>query len=189
MSIVPRETISVPSPLQAACNTPLYYYRPPNNFPWLHELCQVNPGLEKLCNQRCVAALRIIFTYCMRANEYLSLTTEDILPGDRVVVHGSKGSASFLIYLPDICDAVTNTEFNPPFRSLSGCTYIELYRTCCKLDIGQLLRHPENKARTHLSRHQLIDQMSGKVPDSELSDLLRHKSPDSISYYGAMRRK
>jgi integrase len=178
---------SVPAPVLGARKNMSFYYEPHSALPSLKELAGINTEQEHQLNPRHIAALRVIFTYCMRASEYLQCTESDIIGNDRVFIRGKKKSASYFIVLPGVCESLKKDSPNPVLRLLSGCTYIELYRACLKANIGMRLKGHTNVVRTHLARQKLVRESTQKHENKELSDCLHHRSNSSIMYYGAKK--
>jgi len=174
-----------PTPVLSAGNSTLYYYNPGTVMPALKELAGITQEHENRLNPRCIAALRVMFTYCMRASEYLQLTDDDVYDCDRVIVGGRKNSSSYFIFLPGVCRSLDLDGFHPVHRSLSGCTYQQLYRSCVKAGIAMRLADHENFVRTHFSRQCFIRNVANDRTNKDLSGCLRHRSDESILYYGA----
>jgi hypothetical protein len=176
------------TPLLTACKTSRFYYNPGSGFPALQDLLQVSrQAVAKIAPSTC-AALRVISSYGMRAGEYLRSTVADVIAYDLVLIRGSKGSASYTILLPGLHNQLCSMKSHPPYRSLSGETYMRLYRACLALNVGRIIRGNTNVSRTHLSRHKLADHVCLNHTERELSDILHHRSITSQSYYGADRR-
>ena len=184
-STVSLSTHAGPTPVLSAGNSTLFYYDPGTMMPTLKELAGITQEHENRLNPRCIAALRVVFTYCMRASEYLQLTENDVYSCDRVIVGGLKHSASYFIFLPGICKSLDASGFHPVHRSLSGCTYQQLYRACVRAGIAMRLTDHDNFVRTHFSRQCFIRSVANERTNKDLSGCLRHRSDDSITYYGA----
>ena len=177
------------TPLLAACKTSRFYYNPGSVFPGLEDLLQVSSQAAAKIAPSAAAALRVISSYGMRAGEYLRSTIDDVIAYDLVLIRGSKGSASYTILLPGLHNQLARVKSPPPHRSLSGETYMRLYRACLALNVGRIIRGNTNVSRTHLSRHKLADNVVLNHSEMELTDILHHRSLTSQSYYGAERRK
>jgi hypothetical protein len=180
--------MSAITPLLTACNTSRFYYTPGPGFPSLEDLLQVPRQAVMKIAPSTTAALRVISSYGMRAGEYLRSTVDDVIAYDLVLIRGSKGSASYTILLPGLHNQLCSMKSHPPYRSLSGETYMRLYRACLALNVGRIIRGNTNVSRTHLSRHKLADHVCLNHTERELSDILHHRSITSQSYYGADRR-
>lgn len=176
------------TPVLSAGNSPLFYYAPPSNYPSLEQLLGVNKTKENLLNNRCIAALRVIYHNAMRAGEYLALTEDNVSGYDRVIVPGSKGSASYIITLPGITQQLGVRSCNLTPRSLSSLRYMHLYRACVKAGIQRCYESRRNYARTHIARHDLVLDNNNRAKSRDLSDCLRHRSARTISYYAVKER-
>ena len=172
---------------QRVGNSALYYYSPENRLPPLQTMVFCSPEAVERLNPRHRAALTVIIMYAMRSAEYLRLTVADLCGNDRVLVHGAKGSGSYFVHLPGVDAQTAGFRNLTPSRSLAGTTYIELYKACKRAMIGERFSGKHNVTRTHIGRQSLVRQLVGTRSRSELSDLLRHKSDKSITYYGAER--
>jgi integrase len=178
---------SVPASVLGARKNMGFYYEPHSALPSLKELAGINTEQEHQLNPRHIAALRVIFTYCMRASEYLQCTESDVIGNDRVFIRGKKHSASYFIVLPGLCESLKKDSATSILRLLSGCTYMELYRACLRANIGMHLKGHTNVVRTHLARQKLVRESTQKHENKELSDCLHHRSNGSIMYYGAKK--
>jgi integrase len=132
---------------------------------------------------RAQAAMRVILYYGMRASEYLNVTKQDILPYDRVVVRGLKGSASYIIILPGICEQVSNCDSFFSLDSVSNITYNKLYQSCVRAGLRDRLDGRKNWSVTHLGRYKLVRETLDKFDFSIKGDVLHHRNPNTIKYY------
>ena len=170
-----------------AGKSPANYYRPPDSWPGAFKGDRTPAYICIQLNPRAVAALQVIAFYHMRATEYLSLTTADVVSLDTVLVRGLKGSAAYTITLPGVSEQFDLLSGNPSPRSLSACSYLTLYRACVKGLVGDLYIGHVNESRTHTSRHQFVLSLEGRVTGRDLGDCLHHRSSKSIKYYGAKK--
>lgn len=180
-------TLSGTSPRPSDRNSPLVYYTPDGLLPSVAVLAGISPDVENRLNPRAAAALRVIMFFSMRSCEYLRLTDHDIMKNDRVIVHGAKGSASYIITLPGVC-----AQFNPFFsqltpRPLAGASYRQLYTACVLCGLGIQYKGHVNMSRTHSSRHELVSELKATQDSRVLSDCLHHRKASTIKYYGGGR--
>lgn len=182
----PSITQSVPSPVQSAFNSALVYYDPNVSRDVAGRRIGVPESTLTRVSPRCIAALFVIFTWAMRATEYLSVTALDVASGDFVFIRGRKGSASYRIMLPGIWQQFEHDHFQRPGRLVAGMKYHQLWTGCMRLGIGELLPGHINATRTHISRHDLAAQYQEKG-EVIAGDLLHHKSKRSIKYYMVRR--
>jgi integrase len=176
----PSET----TPVDEARESLLNYYDPGVTIDQVSQVLEVPVSRLNLINRRCAMALYVIFVNAMRSTEYLTATAADILGGDRLVIHGAKGSRSYIIQAPGIGAQFAPAEFPYPARFVSGTTYRQLWAACVKIGLGDIVRSRENHARTHAARYRLAASLcKEKLPT--IADALRHRSQRSTTHYMA----
>jgi len=181
-------TILVPAPLQSACKSALFFYDPGRLDEALAETLHIPLVRALQVSRRCLVALYVIAMWAMRASEYLSATVGDVMENDMLFIRGKKRSASYRIQLPGLTSQVKVAQIDSPGRLVSGVEYMDLYRACIRAGIGSLITGHRNASRTHLYRHLLADQ-APIIGDRAAGDLLHHRSPTTINFYGVRRRR
>jgi len=178
-----KTTRSVLSPLHAACNTTLYYL-PDRNFFASVPVLLGNPTIpENILPEYVKIFFRVALTYCVRVSELLNLRTCDILPGNRVLVQGLKGSASYIIVLPGIEKFHNYCIAKGQVRYIFPISYMVLYRWAKRIGMGLDVGNRKNQAVTHISRYLMSRALTGRYSDKTASDVLRHRSLKSLSFY------
>lgn len=137
-------------------------------------LCGMSPA--------CVAALYVIVVNGIRATEYLSATIDQVMPGDRLLCFGLKGSGSYILNLPGISAQADLVKGIYPGIGVSGVSYRQLYRACVRCGFSLFVSGHKNLARTHAGRYNLVNEVI-HLGDQVASDLLHHRSGRSLHYY------
>jgi len=174
---------SVPSPLKQARNTTLYYYRLPLYMPTISKLMRSPDVKETMLSPICRSALTVCILYMSRINEILSLKMKDVLPPDRVLCNGSKGSLSYMIYLPELSTQLDNSGLTDMESLLFPISYIKLYRACVKCGVLLNSGNGRNVPKMHAHRYIFAREVSKRVGSSDLRDFLHHRLESSQLYY------
>jgi len=176
-------TCSVPEPLLSARNSPAFYYNLVDRLPSLGSLLGASLVDENLVWSPVLAAIKLIYIYGMRSAELLNLTMASYLFPSRFNVFGGKRSGHYLIFVPEfdscLSHPVTYSDDDRPFPF----SYMQLYRACLKLGIGEHLRQHDNLARLHLGRYIMADSAAHSVGVDRAGEVLRHKSKSTVINY------
>lgn len=175
--------LSVPTPFTRACKSSPYYYRSCNRLPSLQSLF---PGItitQMAVSRPLYTALVVCSLYAMRINELINLTDKHVMTGDRVLCPGSKGSNSYIIYIPGISDHVETGNVSHETFSLFPWTYHQFYRGFIKVGVYLNRGHSPNNKVTHASRYLMANLANQRFSSSVAGQILRHRSSKSISYY------
>lgn len=176
-------TPSAPSPLPGACNTTMFYYHPPVEFPSIKSIlgsCCVN---EELLSPLSRTTMRICFLYFCRISELLNAQSYDVIHPDRVVLHGVKRSNSYIIFLPGLSDQMPDVSPSGDFYPLFPISYIKLYRDARRIGIRTVVKGSTNSRRLHCARYIFSKNSSKQIDGDELAGVLRHKSISSYLNY------
>lgn len=174
---------SVPTPLNRACNTTLFYYTGSPVLPSVKSLLGDDSIDTNLLSPLSRVTLQVCFLYHCRIRELLNAVVGDVVHPDRVVLHGVKKSLSYVIFLPGLSSQLSYSPGARDFCQLFPISYIKLYRDSVRAGIRLLLDKSKYSRRLHSSRYQLCKSLDHSVSDAELSSILRHKSRSSILYY------
>jgi integrase len=175
---------SVLTPYHNARESLPVYYDPGMSIEQASGLLEVPVARLTLINRRCMVALAVIFTHAMRAAEYLRATAADVIGMDRLLVHGCKGSGSYIVVLPGVEAQFGVARSVDPARFVSGSTYRQLWTACVRIGIGDRVISRENAARTHAGRYRLAAELEREQTQT-VSDVLRHRSQRSTLHYMA----
>lgn len=176
-------TRSVTSPLPKARNSTVFCYRDNGVLPSVKCLLNDTSIHEELLGAASRVVFQICFLYFCRIGELLNAKSSDIVNPDRVALHGSKHSNSYIIYLPGLSNQVSEIEDSPPPFPLFQVPYIKLYRDAIRVGIRLDRKNCTNNKRLHSARYQVVSQLDKIFDDSELPGILRHKSSSSFLYY------
>lgn len=176
-------TLSVSSSVLQARNSTLYCYRDNNILPSVKDLLEDRNIKEELLSPLSRVTLQVCFLYHCRIREVLNAKFSDVVHPDRVVLHGIKRSNSYIIYLPGLTEQIASIEAPNSKVPLFPISYIKLYRDAVRVGIRFDTKGGKNIKRLHASRFSFCKSVQVSVPDSELSELMRHKSASSLSFY------
>jgi len=171
------------SPLPSARNCPVLNYALYERFPSLSCLLRVSyiPELRVSPSVRCV--LRVAILYACRIRELLLSTLSAVIHPDRLLLHGSKGSSSYFVYLPGLSSLVDESGNTNENTLIFSASYSACYRACVSLGIGICPTGHIRLARTHSGRHLLAIEVDKIESASVAGECLRHKSNKSIFHY------
>jgi len=130
-----------------------------------------------------MVAFQILFLYNLRADELLSATVADILPGDRLVIHGAKGSNSSVIFLPGLALSFPTDSTSDPLEKIFPFSYNKLWGWGRKLGLSFGRTNGHNNIVTHISRYLTARAVCNKSGSSVAGEVLRHRSRKSVSHY------
>jgi len=176
-------TVSAPSSLLPARNTTLYYYQTPTVVPSIKSILGDQSIAEELLSPLCRSTIQVCFLFNCRIQEVLNARICDIVHPDRVVFHGLKRSSSYIVYLPGLSDQVSQWPDAVAETVIFPITYLKLYRAACRAGISHFIKGGANRRRLHSSRYLLAKKLVNQVDDKDMSDILRHRSASSLSYY------
>lgn len=179
---IPDITQAVPSPLDRARNSTSNYYSPREPLEYIAPALAVPYDRVTLVGRRELAALYVITTWSMRASEYLSATTDDLLGRDRLLIRGKKRSQNYMILLPGVDAQLAPSGISRPGRLVAGTTYQRVFRACVRLMYGSVQAGHINQSRTHAGRYIMAHQLM-RTDSQAVSDLLHHRSRTSAHYY------
>jgi integrase len=175
-------TLPTHRPLLSALNTALVYYVPNVTREVRASTIGAPADVLERLHPVAVAALYVIFAWNMRSAEYLRSRASDILSHDRLLIHGAKGSRSYIISLPGIEQQLGSFRISCPGMAVAGISYHKLWTQCVKAGIGALLPNHVNASRLHLSRYSLAAELAANG-EQLVSDCLRHRSLTSAKNY------
>lgn len=176
-------TLSVPTPFSRACKSSPYYYQSPGVLPSLQSLFPDLSISPMAVSRPLYTALVICSLYAMRVNELIKLTNSHVIEGDRVLCPGSKGSHSYIIYVPGISRHVALGNVSRETYPLFPWTYHQFYRAFIKVGIYLNRGVSPNNKVTHASRYLMANLANNGFSSSVAGQILRHKSSKSVSYY------
>jgi hypothetical protein len=119
----------------------------------------------------------------MRSAELLKCTVRNLIGIDRVFIYGAKSSSNYIIVAPGIDSQFQRGQVLDDDELLFPFSYIQLYRACLKVGIGEKFKENENYSRLHMSRHLLAETVNSLAGRQAAGDILHHKSKRSVSYY------
>jgi len=176
-------TRSVPSPNHSACNTTLFYFSP--IFLGYFNYLFLRNASATVCipPPRVRVFFGVLLMYCSRVSELLGCCVGDIVPPDRVVVKGLKGSGSYVILLPGLSAIFDSYIVSDPKMPIFSVTYSVAYRWAKKIGLESDVGHRKNKAVTHSGRYCLARRVVDSHGEAVASDLLHHRGPASLHFY------
>ena len=174
---------SVSTSLISACNSTMYYYTPGNLFPLLSQLVNQPLPLESSLFPPLRVCLQVCLIYGCRIGELLQSTTKDIIGEDVLLIHAEKGSRDYILYLPKLSSCFSSCLTSGSIQRIFPFTYIQVYRNARKVGLAKYLPGAKNAKVTHYGRYQLAQSIARIDSRKAASDALRHRSPETISYY------
>ena len=175
--------LSVITPMVLGTNSPLDYR-------WLltHQYSLESLGVcTREQEQSLPVIARIVLSItvrnCSRVGEILALTSDKALSGDRVLISATKGSHSYMGFIPRLSEFVDHNFKGRKGIKLFNYDYSRLATVLRNAEIGIVRSGGRNRKRTHIGRYLLVDELENKGFLSYASDLLHHKSEDSLNYY------
>lgn len=176
-------SFSVPSPLQSARNSTLYYYKANTHFPPLKRYTWNNSIDESVLSPIVSSALRVSMMYMARIGEILALKVKHICPPDRALSFGSKKSNGYMLYLPGLDEQVEEWLWRDQDTPLFPVSYIKIYRGCIKANI--LLNDGDggNTMKAHAHRYLFAREILPSQGALGVKIALHHKSIKSQEPY------
>lgn len=154
----------------------MFYYRDSNILPPVKYLLDSPNVNDSLLSPLSRSTLRVCFLYFCRISELLRASIGDVVHPDRVVLHGAKGSNSYMIYLPTLSRQMLLSSVNDTTLPLFPISYIKLYRDAVKIGIQFRVSESVNSRRLHCARYLFSKQSKKSINGSELAGVLRHRS-------------
>lgn len=176
-------TLSVVSSLNRARNTTSYCYQGHSSLPTIQLLlnnCAIQEGMLPPAIR---AILQVCFLYNCRISELLSCYSNHVIHPDRLLCLGKKRSGSYIIFLPGLSHSMMGENKKSIPYQLFPITYKKLWTWCVRVHIIQKKRSGLNNNVTHVSRFKIAEEIINKFSEPVASDILRHRSLNSISYY------
>lgn len=174
---------SAPPPLkQPAMNTPIYSPQHSKAFtkatqPPLYLTSTIENTLS------CDAAISVLNYGGYRISEVLSITWNDILPGDRVLVRAAKKGRASIAHLSGISSACLNIPPSNRALSIFRCSYSQVYRRMLRLGYAMQPQGHVNRSVTHTPRRNMAVAAASLFSREISADLLHHVSKTAIDYY------
>lgn len=173
-----------PSPrLYPTPNTRADYSPAPGAFPSLRVLYPWCTVVEVLLSPPVATVLTIMGVYFCRVSEVLGIRSADVLPGDRVLVRGGKGSRSYVIFLPGVSAWLSLQKNSVCNSSICSCSYSLVYTQAKRSGIRSSVVSRRNDAVTHLARYMFASEAKSKLTSRQLSDCMHHLSVRSSRHY------
>jgi integrase len=172
-----------PCPLDPTCNPIAIYTPPPGCFPSLQDLSGGLNVITASLSPEVYTIMQICFVYFARIAEILDIVVGDILPADRVIIHGHKKSRSYIIFLPQIYSQFAPYLTSNPTTPIFYPSYSMVYRQCIRSGI---VAHPSaksNRSVTHLARYIVATSASYTLDIGTVQDIMRHRSASSTRHY------
>lgn len=176
-------TLSGVSSLNKANKCTSFYYSLNQHFPSVKDLLNNDSIHTELLPRKVDTCFRIAFLYFCRIGELLDCSFSDHIAPDRLVCKGKKGSLSYVIYLPGLSRLIHDHGYNDLSVRIFPFTYAYLYSWAKRIGIRSRLSGRSNTAVLHLSRYIFSNKCSDRAPDHVVSECLRHRSVNSVSYY------
>lgn len=133
-----------------------------------------------------MAVLTVLYLsglYCMRIAELLEIRYGDSVGHGRWLVHGAKGSRSYVIAMPGLHGPAAAEIAARPDARLFPLHYRYVWSWCQKLGVGFTPENRQTVARTHAHRYVTARQVTTQTTERVAGDVLHHRSTRSISYY------
>jgi len=170
-------------PLHKAQNTTSYYYRGHSVLPSIR--CILNDcGIhEDLLSQPVRALLQVCFLYNCRISELLCCSNQDVIHPDRLLCLGKKKSGSYIIFVPGLSESLKIKGVSLVDFPIFLFTYKKIWSSAKRAGLGKIKGFGLTHRVTHVSRFKIATVVSNKYSESVASDILHHRSQNSISYY------
>lgn len=181
---IPLRTNSEPSTQDSTRNSTKYCYKPPADYPTIKDILDSKVIKEEYLSSVARAALQVSFLNASRISEILSLRVLDVIGYDIVLVRGAKRSASYTIFLPGLTNQLILMEVTDVETKLFPIKYKQLWREAKRANISHRRPNRGNSVVTHWARYHSVQKAKIRGFSSrDQSDLLRHRSGASLSYY------
>jgi len=174
---------SATAPVLSARYSPRVYVMPVDHASIISFCAHCSPARLKWLSPACSSALALIFLYGMRSAELLRCTVRCLTGLDRVFIAGAKSSSSYIIVAPGIDKQFPEVAGFSDDELLFPFSYIQLYRACLKVGVGEKFKENENYSRVHMARHVIAESVNSLAGRQAAGDILHHKSKRSVSYY------
>ena len=166
-----------------ARNNTMFYYRLPAGFPSVKVALDDSSINENAMHPVCRAVLQIAVLYLCRISEILALRVDSVFHPDRAVSLGSKRGAAYVLYLPGLSQQILKSKVKDESVPLFPVSYSQCYRSCVRAGIRFTRAGYKNSMRCHAGRYAVNKLYSEGSEVNVLSDLLHHKSKNSVLYY------
>lgn len=176
-------TSTAPSPLRAALKSPRFYLDQGHALAPLDVLC---PGVKTTAIRPAPAlevALKVLWTFNLRAGELLGLLASSILPGDRVAFLGSKRSGGGVLFLPGLSADFPPWTWTDSSLRIFPFSFWKLWHWAGLMGLAIPGRRGKHQVVTHRSRHFVAQAVKKSLGEGAASDALRHKSRSSVAAY------
>lgn len=175
--------LSVLSPLLSAVDNTAVSYSHPNAKEILKSALEFTEKQIQSLSQSCQSIVATQAISSSRISEILALTTFSILSYDTVLVKGSKRSASYTIYLPDLSRQVSEENDKKTEKKIFELTYKQVYTELKKAGCRYQDGRSRNCSCTHHCRYVQAKRVNEMSNEAAAGDLLHHRSKTSILYY------
>jgi len=178
-----KRTCSASSPFQLyRKSTQNYYTIAYGSFPDLGEF-GIKDRLVGDCRRPIRDLLRIALVYNSRISELLNTTYGDIIVGSRLIVHGTKHSRDYIIYLPGLSAYRQQCGGVDASQKIWDISYKQAWTQIKKHFSFPLVRGRKNDSVYHIGRYLVVQAIEQQGLEVNLQDILRHNSSRSQSYY------
>jgi hypothetical protein len=181
--ILSGRTGLVPGSSQLAGMSPLDYSQINNNLPSLNALCGTTNLQTHLLNPQYSAFIKLLFLYALRFIELYSAKLSDIIYPDRIQLNGAKLSSGTIIFVPLLSESFIITQTNLNNKIFPNISYKKCYLLIKRINIPTIKMNSCNTAATHFGRKYIDVITKGCLSNTQLSDVLRHRSKTSCVYY------
>jgi len=119
-----------------------------------------------------------------RITEILNIQTSDMVGYDRVVVHGLKRSANYMIYLPTLSYQLKKKGIKYGSTKIFPVKYRQVWREAKRANIYLTKPDRGNSIVTHQARYKMAKKADKVSRDSRApGDILHHRAQSTINYY------
>jgi hypothetical protein len=180
---VKKCTRSVSTPYFSVWNNTQVYLPRCASFPSISSLFNMPEEMDSRIPARIYGIVQLSTFYGLRISELLYATQRDVLPFDKLHIHGLKGSRDCQIFIPGICDLMQAARKAFACSCLWHLSYLSIWRSLRKAGFYLVVKNHQNLVVTHYGRYRMADDTNKNFGVSSTSDVLRHRSKSAVFYY------
>lgn len=174
---------SVSSPLHSGGKSSVDYFSLCNKLPDASGLLGITKEAARGMHPVCKAALVVCISNGMRIGEVLSLRYRDRVAPGIYAAKALKGGRAFLVAVPFGTDEEDVATSYCADHKLFPVTYQQVYRAAVKAGARVQLAGRVNASVTHTGRYRIAQKLAAQGDLFKVSDVLRHKNPETKAYY------
>lgn len=173
----------VPPPYLSERNSTRLYLSRCSSFPSIAALFGLPSEMDIRIPAIIYGIVQVSTFYGLRISELLLAQQSDVMLFDMLHIHGLKGSRDCQIYIPGISSLMQEARKIYLCGCLWHIRYHDIWRALRRAGFYAVVRHHQNLVVTHYGRYRMASITSHLYGVNPTSDVLRHRSKSSVSYY------